>query len=168
MFFAVAICSSVSMIRSFVVLISLILLPSGSLASSVSIAGSNPRDEITLVVRNAKIGTVLRNLAQKYDFSIQGLEKTEKGEPLSLSMSGDLEGILQRVLRNWNYLIVRSPNVERPIEKVMILDSAFGTAPMAAPPSVAAVQSKTPSATTAGEPFRRQVWHHRHRRGARD
>ena len=62
-------------------------------------------------------------------FEVGGLQFVSKSEPISATMSGDLRTVLQRLLRNWNYMIVRSPKGDGSIERVVIIDANYGSSP---------------------------------------
>jgi hypothetical protein len=95
-------------------------------AAPITVTGDRPQQRITITIENATIDTVLGDLSKKYGFEVAGLENVEKGETLSGSMSGSLPGILERLLRNWNHMIVRSRDSESGVAKVMILNSVYG------------------------------------------
>ncbi len=48
-------------------------------------------------------------------------------------MSGSLQSVIERLLRNWNHMIVRSSDNESGIAKVMILNATYGAAPRRGP-----------------------------------
>ncbi len=102
-------------------------------AASITIDGDDPRRSITVAIENATVEAVLEDLRSKYGFEVGGLQNVDKSEPISATMSGDLRSVLERLLRNWNYLIVRSQSDDAEIEKVVIINSSYG-----APPSTAA------------------------------
>lgn len=99
-----------------------------ALAADVTIDGESPRQSIMLVVEDAPVETILENLREKYGFEIGGIERAiQRSDPLSLKLSGSLYSILERLLRNRNHVIVRSPDNLSGIEKVMILDADYGS-----------------------------------------
>ncbi|WP_045836341.1 hypothetical protein [Hyphomicrobium sp. 99] len=106
-----------------------VLLPAQPLlAASVTVAGESPRENITLTIEDVAVNDVLQNLGEKYGFEVGGVEKVDEGgDTLSATLSGDLYSILERLLRNRNHVIVRSANTVSGIEKVMIIDAAYGT-----------------------------------------
>lgn len=106
------------------------LLPQTSLrAATIKVTGDNPRQGITVAIENAKVGVVLQYLRRSYGFEVAGLQKANQGESLTVTMSGSLQSILERLLRNWNHMIVRSGDNKSGIAKVMILNSVYGSAP---------------------------------------
>lgn len=98
-----------------------------ALAANVTVSGDSPRSAITVTIEDATVDLVLEDLRKKYGFEVGGLENARDGDALSATMSGSLQAILERLLRNRNHLIVRSPDNESGIAKVMILDSAYGS-----------------------------------------
>src|SRR5690606_28453182 len=106
----------------------------GSLhAGSVEVEGDKARETITVTIADAKLDAVIENLRQRYGFEVYGLEKTAVGEALTATLSGSLQSVLERLLRNWNHMIVRSPDNDSGIAKVMILNANYGTAPRQPP-----------------------------------
>lgn len=98
-------------------------------AANIKIDGDDPRRSITVTIENATVDLVLEDLRTKYGFEVGGLKNANKGEPISATMSGDLRSVLERLLRNWNYMIVRSPNKTGVIDKVVIIDAIYGAQP---------------------------------------
>jgi hypothetical protein len=98
-------------------------------AASVTIDGDDPRGSIKVTIENATVDLVLADLQKKYSFDVGGLQYANKSEPISATMSGDLRTVLERLLRNWNYMVVRSPKGDGSIERVTIIDDKFGTLP---------------------------------------
>jgi hypothetical protein len=98
-----------------------------ALAASVTVSGESPGGAITLTIEDATVDLVLEDLRKKYGFEVGGLEHARSGDAVSATMSGSLRSILERLLRNRNHLIVRSPDNESGIAKVVILDSAYGS-----------------------------------------
>lgn len=106
-----------------------LLSPQAPRAEPISVTGDSPRQAITLTIDNANIDAVLESLRQRYGFEVSGLENAKQGEPLSATLSGSLQSVLERLLRNWNHMIVRSADNESGIAKVMILNGTYGAAP---------------------------------------
>ena len=99
-------------------------------AEPLKIDGDSPRKRITVTMENAKISSILKGFSEAYGFEINGIENTQQGDPISASMTGSLKDILKRLLRNRNHLIIYSSDSTSGIEKVVILDSAFGVLPL--------------------------------------
>lgn len=97
-------------------------------AGNILVDGDEPRKSITLTIENTKVEDVLKDFSQRFGIKVRGVENAKKGEPLSATMSGSLEDILGRLLRNWNHMIVRSRDNHSGIAKVTILNSTYGSA----------------------------------------
>jgi hypothetical protein len=97
-------------------------------AATLAINGDAPKQNITVVAESATVDGVLQELAARYGFEIKGLEHLGTGEALSAKMSGSLYDVLSRLLRNRNYMIVRSPDKATGVARVMILDASYGAA----------------------------------------
>jgi hypothetical protein len=104
--------------------------PAALQAAAVTVAGDAPRETITLTIEDAKVDVVLEELRKRYGFEVSGLENTTRGEGLSATMSGSLQSVIERLLRNWNHLIVRSADNDSGVAKVMILNATYGAAPL--------------------------------------
>jgi hypothetical protein len=100
-----------------------------ALAAGITVSGERPRDSITVTIENATIDLVLEDLRKRYGFDVAGLDKASKSEAMSATISGSLQSVLERLLRNFNHVIVRAPDNESGIAKVMILDAAYGALP---------------------------------------
>lgn len=123
------------------------LLPASPLfAAGLTIAGDSPRDNITLTVEDMAVDAILQNLGAKYGFEIGGMEKVgEGGDTLSATLSGNLYGILERLLRNRNHVIIRSADTVSGIERVILIDVAYGVRqPKAAQRGAAADDPEAP------------------------
>ncbi len=98
-------------------------------AATVTIDGDNPKQSITVTIEDAKVAAVLDNLHKRYGFEVLGLKNVNHAEALSATMTGTLQSVIERLLRNWNHMIVRSPDNAGGIAKVMILNADYGAAP---------------------------------------
>lgn len=98
-------------------------------AETIKIDGDNPRDRITVTFKNAKVDHVLKDFGETYGFEIEGLTNARQGDVFSATLSGSLEDILERLLRNRNYMIASSSHNKSGIKKVMILNSTYGSSP---------------------------------------
>jgi hypothetical protein len=107
----------------------LLMSPAALQAAEVTITGDTPRQTITVTIDNTKVDAVLEDLRQRYGFEMSGIENAKSGEALSVTMSGSLQSVLERLLRNWNHMIVRSPDNKSGIAKIMILNATYGAAP---------------------------------------
>ena len=95
-------------------------------AATVAIDGDEPRDRITVTIRDTSIGAALRDIGRTYGFEIKGVP-AGGNEAVSTTISGNLEDVLTRLLRNVNHVIVHSPDNRSGIEKVIIMGR--GSAP---------------------------------------
>ena len=98
-------------------------------AATVDIKGDEARKAVTVVAEESTVGQILQDLAGKYGFKIKGIKHAGAAETVSAKMTGSLSVVVGRLLRNWNYLIVRSPDNASGIESIMILDAKYGAAP---------------------------------------
>lgn len=96
------------------------------LAASLTVAG-NPQDNVTLTIEDMAMGAILQDLGAKYGFEILGSEKADEGsDTLSVTLSGNLYSILERLLRNRNHVIVHSADTVSGIKKVIVIDAVYG------------------------------------------
>lgn len=103
-------------------------------AEGVSIDAVRPAESLVIRVDGASIASVLHALHDKFSIEISAAEDALPTEPLSISLNGDLHTILQRLLRNQNYMIVRSQSNVTGVEKIVIL-AASPKPPKAQPES---------------------------------
>jgi hypothetical protein len=99
-------------------------------AANVAITDGDPRQTITVTIEGATVDLVLDSLHKKFGFELAGLPPNfAGGEAQTVTLSGNLHVILERLLRNWNHMIVRSPDNQSGIAKVMILNATYGAGP---------------------------------------
>jgi hypothetical protein len=98
-------------------------------ASALVIDGDEPKQMITVVAESSTVDRILRDLSARYGFEIKGIENVGAADTVPPTVSGSLYDVLVRLLRNRNYVIVRSPENASGIAKVMILDASYGAAP---------------------------------------
>jgi hypothetical protein len=98
-------------------------------AAAVDITGDEPRKAITVKAENSTADEILKRLADKYGFRIKAIEHATSTDLMSATLSGSLQEVIVRLLRNRNHMIVRSPNNASGIDSVMILDESYGAAP---------------------------------------
>jgi len=103
--------------------------PAGAEAKHLDIEGDQPRDRITITVNDASLSTVLNELQLRYGFEVVGPGYLSTLDPMSMKVTGSLDAVLERLLRNRNYVVVHSTHNKSGIEKVIILDASYGTAP---------------------------------------
>jgi hypothetical protein len=89
-------------------------------AATIAIDGHEPRARITVTIQDMSIGAALRDIGRTYGFEIKGALAGDD-EAVSTMISGNLEDVLTRLLRNVNHVIVRSPDNRSGIEKVIIM-----------------------------------------------
>jgi hypothetical protein len=95
-------------------------------AAGVRMSGSAPRQDVTVTINDATVDIVLDQLRKRYSFEVSGLENAAQGEAISTTMSGSLYSVIERLLRNWNHMIVRSPDNKSGIAQLVILNSSYG------------------------------------------
>lgn len=89
-------------------------------AATVAIKGDQPRERITVTLQDTSVGAALRDIGRTYGFEIKGAS-ANSAESVSMTISGNLEDVLARLLRNVNHVIVRSPDNRSGIEKVILM-----------------------------------------------
>jgi hypothetical protein len=91
-------------------------------AAAITVEGDAPLKRITVTIEGATLNNVVRELSQKYGFEAQGLDNMNSTAPLSATMSGSLRSVLEALLRNCNYLLVRSTDNKSGVKRVIILN----------------------------------------------
>lgn len=91
-----------------------------SWADGVTITGDHPAQNIDMKIDGETVGAVLQKLREKYGIEISGVDKLESDDPVSMTISGSLPTILDRLLRNQNYMLVRSPKNATGVAKILI------------------------------------------------
>jgi hypothetical protein len=107
-------------------LLAFLLVPAAAHAATVAVTGKHPRESITVTIKDAPVDVVLDDLHKRYGFEVSGLQNATRSGALSATMTGSLQNVLERLLRNWNHLIVRSPDNACGIAKVMIINEMYG------------------------------------------
>jgi hypothetical protein len=95
------------------------LMPAHS--APVTIEGDAPRENVTVAIKSASVADVVRELSRKYAFHVQGLDGLNTAA-LSATLSGSLRDVLETLLRNCNYMLIRSGDKESGIDRLIILD----------------------------------------------
>jgi hypothetical protein len=108
-------------------LASLMLMVWNAPSAAVYVEGDD-QSNIVLSTEDESLPSVLAALGEKFGVEIEGVEHTEKGDPLNGRMSGSLKSVLSRLLKNWNHVIVSPKDDPGAVQKVMILNSTFGAA----------------------------------------
>lgn len=110
------------------------------LADGVTIAGASPAQSLDINVDKASISAVLQALHEKYGIEVIDNGAELSSEQISLTLTGSLPSILERLLRNQNYMIVRSQKNATGVERILI----SATSPPGAPKSVPAKEEPPP------------------------
>ena len=108
-------------------------------AAAVAIDGAEPRDRIVVTIQDMSIAAALRDIGRTYGFEIKGA-LADDNDTVSTTISGNLEDVLARLLRNVNHVIVRSPDNLSGIEKVII---SGASAPQPSPPQAIPDQGRS-------------------------
>ena len=98
-------------------------------AAAVKVEGDAPLKNITVTIEGATLNNVVGELSQKYGFEVQGLDDMKSSDTLSATLSGSLPSVLEGLLRNCNYMLVRSVDNKSGIEKVIITNCTQTAAP---------------------------------------
>lgn len=113
-------------------------------AEGVNIAGDNPAQSINITVDKASIGAVLQALHDKYGIEVSGINDDISKDPVSVTLSGSLPTILERLLRNQNYLIVRSQKNITGVAKILISTASPSDSSKSPAPNDAANKQQPP------------------------
>jgi hypothetical protein len=89
-------------------------------AEGVTIDGEHPAQKIDMKIDSVPLGEVLKALHEKYGIEIAGVDDADADDPISMTISGSLPTILERLLRNHNYMLVRSHGNITGVEKILI------------------------------------------------
>lgn len=109
------------MLRPAVVLaMSYLALASNARAEGVTIESDNPRQSIRLKLDNATIRSVLQAVHDKYGIEVSAGDDPAFDDPVTATYEGNLPKILERMLRNQNYMLVRSAKNVTGVEKILI------------------------------------------------
>jgi len=101
-------------------------------AEGVTIASDNPAQSIKLEIDKATVQDVLQALHDKYGIALAGDGEAGTDGPITLTLEGSLPTILDRLLRNQNYMIVRSKTNVTGVERILVAvpDPSKGKAPV--------------------------------------
>lgn len=100
--------------------LALLLGHSDGHAEGVTIKSDDPAKSIEVSVDNATVRDVLAALRDKYGVELAGDGEAGASDPMTVTLQGNLPTILERLLRNHNYMIVRSNKNVTGVEKVLI------------------------------------------------
>ncbi len=120
--------------RALLFALALVLGQSELRAEGVTIESDNPSRSIKLEVDKATVGDVLQALHDKYGVEIAGNTEVGSDDPISVTFEGSLPNILERLLRNQNYMILRSKKNVTGVEKILIAVSDHSKITKSAPP----------------------------------
>jgi hypothetical protein len=90
------------------------------------VTGKGP-DFVIVDVNNASSDEVLQALASQFQFEVERSSQLDGAIRFSGRLQGSLQLILERILRNEGYTIVRASGAESTISRVVILDPKRGT-----------------------------------------
>ena len=93
-----------------------------SMAAEVWIEGDQPSERLTIQIKDASVDDVLVELATKFGFEVVNGEQSASESTWSTTMTGDLETIIARLLRNRNHSIVRAPGTSGRIRRIIFLN----------------------------------------------
>ncbi len=105
----------------------ILFFSAATVAEGVEVAGDDDGKRVSIKVDNMTMDDVLEELQKRYGFAIEGLSNAQSDE-FSEVLGGSLDDVLERLLRNWNHMIVHSAKSRAGILKVMILNSDYGAA----------------------------------------
>jgi hypothetical protein len=125
-------------------------LSSGANAGVVTVTQGGANADVTVTVQDATVDVVLQELQEKFGFEVEGLGNASKSEALTATMSGSVVSVVERLLRNWNHMVIRAPDKPGGIEKILIIDTTYGTAASQSKDAKAALEQleNTKRATT--------------------
>lgn len=88
--------------------VSILLGTAPARAGGVTLEENSSDRTFKVTLNNASIADLLRELQGKYGVEVRGLEDFSETDAVSTSYSGTLPSILNRLLRNQNFSLVRS------------------------------------------------------------
>jgi hypothetical protein len=100
--------------------------------ATVAIDGERPRERVTVSIQDEGLGAALRELGRTYDFEVKGAF-ADGTAAVSTTLSGRLDDVLARLLRNVDHVIVRSPDNRSGIAKVILMGRGRARQPGASP-----------------------------------
>ena len=126
-------------------------------AGEARIAEEAGPNHVVVEARDATLDEILALLATRFGFAVERVTQATSTNRLSGRLQGSLDRLLERVLRDQGYMIVRSDEAKAGISKVIVLDSK-GRAPVAATatggagPGKAQAPVQAPSVPSTPEP----------------
>lgn len=113
-------------------------------ADGVTIESSNPAQSIKLQVSSATVHDVLQALHDQYQIEISGENSDSANDPISVTFQGSLPDILKRLLRNENYVVIRSAANVTGIGKILITANLHTKDPKSVPAQQSPITPATP------------------------
>lgn len=124
--------------------------------AEVDISTADDAKTVNVVVEQASFDDILNKLGEHFHFGVErAVDAKASTASVSLTLSGTLDSVLKRLLRNRNYMIVRRPDNVEEIEKVVILTATEGALPSAPAPAAAASTPPPPAVPPSAIPPKR-------------
>lgn len=118
--------------------------------AQIDISKADDAATINLVANHASFDEILDKLGEHFAFNVERASDAKSNTTaVNVTLSGTLDSVLKRLLRNRNYLIVRRPDNIDAIEKIVLLTATEGAPPSSAP-VVLIKPSAAPSNTSQG------------------
>lgn len=102
------------------------VLAEPALAVGVTI-NDDAGSRVTVVIENASVDAVLKALHERYGFELEGVSNLGSTDILNAKLTGSISEVVARLLRNWNHVIVKTPDAPDKISKVVIINANYGT-----------------------------------------
>jgi len=96
-------------------------------AASIRVEGERPNQVLRIHLENASVERALGILSKKFGFEYIGPTSGKSSSNVSMTMSGTLDTILGRLLRNRNHSIVRAASSPSRIRRVVLIDTRLGS-----------------------------------------
>ncbi len=96
-------------------------------AASIRVEGDRPNQDLRIHLENASVERALGILSKKFGFEYIGPANGKSSSNVSMTLSGTLDTILGRLLRNRNHSIVRAASSPGQIRRVVLIDSRLGS-----------------------------------------
>lgn len=96
-------------------------------AASIRVEGDQPNQDLRVHLQNASVERALGILSKKFGFEYVGPANGKSSSNVSMTLSGTLDTILGRLLRNRNHSIVRAASSPSRIRRVVLIDTRLGS-----------------------------------------
>lgn len=96
-------------------------------AASIRVEGDKSSQNLKVHLENASVERVLGILSKKFGFEYIGPSNGKSSANVSMTLSGTLDTILGRLLRNRNHSIVRAASSPSRIRRVVLIDTRLGS-----------------------------------------